>query len=230
MRFKSFGMTTMLIIIRHITIVALLLICSASQAEISVQAIALFNGKAMLSIDGSRAKIIKAGDSFKGITLIEATTDHAVVEVNGQRETITLHSGASLSTSLAAKRPVDNSRVVQVWADDRGFFRSRGEINGRSLEFLVDTGANLVVLSSSQADRIDLDYLDGQKTSATTASGISPMYMVELDRISFDGIELRNISAGVIVGYYPPVPLLGMSFLEQLDMNRSGSVMKLKKH
>ena len=217
-------------ITRNIAVLGLLLICSVSLAEVSVQAIALFNDKAMLSVDGSRAKIVKAGDSFKGITLVEANTDHAVVEVAGQREIITLHSGANLSTMLAAKRPNDESRIVQVWADDRGFFRSRGEINGRSLEFLIDTGANLVVLSSDQADRIDLDFRDGLKSSATTASGISPMYMVELEQISFDGLELRNISAGVIVGRYPPVPLLGMSFLEQLDMNRSGSVMKLKKH
>lgn len=214
----------------HIAAFCLLLVCSVSLAEISVQAIALFNDKAMLSIDGSRAKIVKAGDSYKGITLVEANTDYAVVEVRGQRETITLHSGASLSASLAAKQPLDNSREIQIWADDRGFFRSGGQINGRSLEFLVDTGANLVVLSSEQADRIDLEFRNGQRSSATTASGISPMYMVELERISFDGIELRNISAGVIVGRYPPVPLLGMSFLEQLDMNRSGSVMKLKKH
>ena len=198
-------------------------------AETSVQTIALFKDRAMVSINGKKAKIINRGQTYLGVKLIESNTDQAVVEVNGKREILTLNGTILLSSSLAAK-PLNNaSAVVQLWADSNGFFQSRGMINGRSLKFLVDTGANLVVLNSQQADRIQLDYKNGRRAMATTASGQAQMYLVEIDNISFETIELNNILVGVIVGAYPTTPLLGMSFLKKVDMKRSGDLMELKK-
>lgn len=198
-------------------------------ADTSVQAIALFNGKAMLSVNGHKAKIIAAGDAYKGVKLIESSTEQAIIEVDGQRETLVLSSTVQLTKSLATKPAEPDGGTVQIWADGNGFFRSDGAINGEPLEFLVDTGANLVVLNSRHADRIGLEYQDGLQTFAVTASGNTPMYVIEVEQISIEGIVLRNIQAGVIVGGYPLVPLLGMSFLEQLNMNRVGNVMELKK-
>jgi predicted aspartyl protease len=40
---------------------------------------------------------------------------------------------------------------------------------------------------------------------------------------------LENISAGVIVGRFPEIPLLGMSFLSQLNMRRDGDNMTLSR-
>lgn len=183
----------------------------------------------MLSVNGSKAKIIRNGQTYKGVTMISSNTSEAVVEVNGVRETLRLNSGVVLSKSLGTKPPPNSNPVVQVWENEQGFFRSTGTINGEDLEFLVDTGANLVVLSSVQADRIGLEYRNGQPGMATTASGNANMYLIELDEISFETITLRDIEAGVIIGGYPTVPLLGMSFLQQLDMSRTGSVMVLRK-
>jgi len=198
-------------------------------AETSVQTIALFKDRAMVSINGKKAKIINRGQTYLGVKLIESNTDQAIVEVNGKREILTLNGTILLSSSLAAK-PLNNANaVVQLWADSNGFFQSRGMINGRSLKFLVDTGANLVVLNSQQADRIQLDYKNGRRAMATTASGQAQMYLVEIDNISFETIELNNILVGVIVGAYPTTPLLGMSFLKKVDMKRSGDLMELKK-
>ena len=183
----------------------------------------------MLSVNGARAKIIKIEQVYKGVKLIQSSTEQAVIEIAGQRETVRLNSGLVLSRSLGAKSLAGSKKSTQIFADNRGFFRSRGSINGQSLEFLVDTGANLVVLSGDHADRINLDYQEGARSYATTASGKAPMYLINLDKVSFDGIELNDIQAGVIVGGFPQVPLLGMTFLEKLDMNRSGDVMVLKK-
>jgi len=202
---------------------------ATSKVETSVQVIALFKDRAMVSINGKKAKIINRGKTYLGVKLIESSTDQAVVEVNGQREILTLNSTVLLSNSLAAKPLSKANAVVQIWADRNGFFQSRGEINGQSLKFLVDTGANLVVLNSQQADRIQLEYKSGSQTIATTASGQAPMYLVEIDNISFESIELNNILVGVIIGAYPTTPLLGMSFLKRLDMKRSGNLMELKK-
>jgi len=161
--------------------------------EKSVTPIALFNGKAMISVDGAKAKIIAVGKSYKGVTVISSTTDEAIVEVEGQRQVLTLNGGTVLS-----------------------------------VRFLIDTGANLVVLSSNQADRIGLEYQDGTRTYAVTASGTAPMFAITLDKISIGGIVLNNIRAGIIEGQFPAKPLLGMTFLSKLDMNRSGKTMVLK--
>ena len=212
---------------------ALFLVCAfwatpnVAQNKTSVQAIALFNNKAMLSVNGKKAKIIKVGESLHGVKLLASSTEQAEVEFDGTKENITLNSAVLLSTKLAAKPGQSDS--AQLWADQSGFFRGQGSIGGRSLEFLVDTGANLVVLSSQQADQIGLSYQEGFKTYASTASGNAPMYAITLDQISFQGIELRGVQAGIIQGAFPEIPLLGMSFLKRLDMNRSGDQMDLKK-
>jgi len=196
--------------------------------EKSVTPIALFNGKAMISVDGAKAKIIAVGKSYKGVTVISSTTDEAIVEVEGQRQVLTLNGGTVLSGSLAAAPASSHRESVTLYENDQGFYESNGKINGRNLRFLIDTGANLVVLSSNQADRIGLEYQDGTRTYAVTASGTAPMFAITLDKISIGGIVLNNIRAGIIEGQFPAKPLLGMTFLSKLDMNRSGKTMVLK--
>jgi len=202
---------------------------SALATDVSVVAIALFNDRAMLSVDGGKAKIVRAGDTYNNVTLISSTTKEAVIELAGKREVLTLNSGVVLSQSLAAN-PTDSYKTsLELYVNESGFFQSRGRINGRDIEFLVDTGANIVVLSSQHADRIGLEYAQGQRTQASTASGTAPMFLVQLDSISIGGIELENVSAGVIAGGFPQIPLLGMTFLSRVDMNRQGNTMRLTK-
>ncbi|MBX2849512.1 MAG: TIGR02281 family clan AA aspartic protease [Acidiferrobacterales bacterium] len=229
MSYEQVVFLVMLIRIFKSTILVFLIACQAqfTFAETAVQTIALFDGKAMLSVNGKKAKIIKTGESYEGVRLISSNTDQAVIEVDGERQTLGLNSAIVLTDSLGTK--VAPKETSQIWADANGFFRAPGSINGAPLEFLVDTGANLVVLSGDHADRIGLEYRDGVRTYAATASGTSPMYAIRLDQIAFDGLELNNINAGVIEGAFPIIPLLGMTFLSRVDMTRSGNMMELKK-
>ncbi len=204
-----------------------LLLSPVSAQERSVTAIALFDGKSMLSIDGSRAKIMNVGDTYKDVTLIEANTEVAIIEVSGRQQTLELNGTATVSDELGSITG-GGSAVVEMREGEQGFFESLGTINGRQIRFLVDTGASLVVLSSRQANAIGLDYLQGQKSFASTASGTAPMYGITLNSISVGGIRLQNVEAGVIEGNFPERPLLGMTFLSQVDMTRSGNLMTLR--
>lgn len=197
--------------------------------ETTVDAIALFNGKAMLSVNGSKPKIIVAGSSYYGVKLLESNTDQARIEVAGHEQILTLDGGVVLSSSLAPPPATGSPDEALVWADENGFFRSGGTINGEPVEFLVDTGANLVVLSGDQADHIELEYENSQRSIAATASGTTELFLVTLDKITFQGIELTDVQAGVVPGDFPSVPLLGMSYLEALDMRREGDRMMLRK-
>jgi len=207
-------------------VLCMMVLASANAEEVAVHAVALFNGKAMIAVNGSKPKIIQEGQTFKGVRLLKASTKEATIEVNGRAETLALNGAVTLSGGTA---PKSSDGLVQLWQDEAGFFKAPGAINGEQVEFLVDTGANLVVISSAQANAIGLAYQNGQRAFASTASGRSPMYLIQADEISFASISLSNIQLGVIEGRFPEIPLLGMTFLERLDMNRSGNRMTLKK-
>ena len=197
---------------------------SAPRAADTVSIYALFNGKAILLVDGSR-RVLKAGDeSPEGIRLISASTetDEAVIEINGTRRVLKL--GVVVS-SFNSSAPAS----ATLWAGDRGFFHANGSINGVTVTFLVDTGANTIAMNSATARRIGLAYEKGQVGIATTASGYAKIYRLTLDLVKIGEIELRNIEAGVIDGPQPETPLLGMSFLGRLEMRRDGDKMELIK-
>jgi len=194
----------------------------------TVAAVALFKDRAMLSVDGKKAKIVRAGTSYQGVKVISSSTSEAVIEIDGTRKTLKLNGTTILGTSLGARSNTTVTSVV-LYENEVGFFESDGQVNGRSIKFLIDTGANLVVFSSSDAQRLGLDYESGEKGVASTASGVAPMYRINIDSISIGGVELENITAGVIEGSFPQTPLLGMTFLSRLNMNRTGQTMVLEK-
>ncbi|SCZ55070.1 retropepsin-like aspartic protease family protein [Thiohalomonas denitrificans] len=183
----------------------------------------LFSGKAVLTIDGER-RVLSEGDiSPEGVRLIQADSEGAVVEVEGRRERLALgtHIGSTFS---AAKQ-----REVRIWPDTGGMYTIDGSINGYSITFMVDTGATLVSMNSTEARRLGVDYLrDGRPAMLETASGREKAYRVNLDRISVGEIKVRNVPAVVLEGNLPSRTLLGMSFLDQLDMQRDGKALVLR--
>lgn len=192
--------------------------------------LALFEGKVLLHVDGQRRLIAEGETSPEGITLLSAHSDRAVVEVDGREETLELGMATSFPGASDDVSPAwDGPESLTLWVEDDGFFYASGNINGTGVRFLVDTGANTIAMNRSLAERVGIDYRDGRQGFATTASGVTPMYQVTLDRVSIGEITLRNVEAGVLLGSYPEIPLLGMSFLGKLDMNRTGNRLDLKR-
>ena len=100
-------------------------------------------------------------------------------------------------------------------------------MNGVSLRFLVDTGASSVVLSSADARRAGVSYLAGTRVLTQTANGVVPVYTVKLDTLRVGDITLNNVDAAVIEGDKLPIALLGMSFLNRMEMKRDGMTLTL---
>ena len=192
-----------------------------------------------LVVTGSDRAIVKAGDKryvlkkgeqrYPEISLIDADSERAVVRLNG--ETITLRSGAVAAPILneTYQAPAVNDNAVTLYSDSSGFFFAKGKVNRRSVRFLVDTGADTVTFSSVQADRLGLKYQNGTDGYASTASGLARLKRIKLNSVSIENITLHNVTASVILGRFPDVPLLGGSFLNQLNMTRSGKKMELRK-
>ncbi len=193
--------------------------------------LALFEGKAMLYIDGERRMLSVGETSPEGVTLVRADVESALVEIAGRREDLRLGMATTL---IDDREPVADdasygSATVSLWADHSGFFHVDGMINGFPVRFLVDTGATTVAISGDLAARIGLDISQGRRGVASTAGGLTPMVGVSLETVSVGDITLRDVDAGVIMGAFPETPLLGMSFLGQLDMVREGNRMELRR-
>ena len=193
---------------------------AAHAAELSLYA--LFKGKAIVQVEGTRHVLAVGDTSPEGVKLLstDTETEEAVVEVGGRRETLKLGVVMAAFDSGAAES-------VTLYADGNGFFHADGTINGYPVQFLVDTGANTVAMNSAVAKAAGIDFAKGRRGFATTASGGAPIYGVSINTIKVGGIVLHNVDAGVIDGPQPNPPLLGMSFLGAMEMKREGNQMTL---
>ncbi|HSD59815.1 MAG TPA: TIGR02281 family clan AA aspartic protease [Burkholderiales bacterium] len=209
----------------HSRAAALALLAWAGVAQATdVQVVGLGEDKAVVVIDGGRPRTLRAGQSSpEGVKLISADSQQAVIEIDGKREALSLGRGISAATVTT------DSPSVSLIADARGHFIANGSLNGASTKLMVDTGASLVVFSSNDAKRMGISYLQGERSYANTASGVAPFYRIILNTVKVGGITLNQVEAGVMEGGFPQMPLLGLSFLNRLEMRREGSAMTLTK-
>ena len=193
----------------------------AAVEEITV--LALFADRAMLRIDGTQ-RLMKVGQqSPEGVTLIAADSEQAIIEVDGRQRQLKL--GAHISSHFVAAKV----KTVQIWPDSNGMYSVNGTINGRSIGFLVDTGANTIALNANDAQRIGIDYkAKGKKVMGETASGRSWVYLLTLDTVSVGQIKLHDVEGIVFDGPHPSRALLGLTFLNRINMKRDDSMMTLE--
>jgi aspartyl protease family protein len=104
-----------------------------------------------------------------------------------------------------------------------------GQVNGIPVRFAVDTGATFVTFPASEARRLGLDYVNGQKMLMNTANGSALAYRIKLDTVRVGDITMNGVDAVVIEGASLSVVLLGMSFLNRVDIKREGEIMTLTK-
>lgn len=206
-------------------IVALLLVMPGANAMAAmVTVVGLFPGKAVVVINGTSPRTISIGQKQpEGVTLISTASASAIFNIEGKQYTL------DLGEHFAAPSGGFNSvNTLTLAADTVGQFWTMGQINGKSVRFLVDTGATLLALPASAAQNMDIDYLKGQRGSVATAGGVVPVYRVSLDAVTIGTITLYRIEATVFENGLD-VALLGMSFLNRLEMKRDGAQMTLTK-
>lgn len=211
---------------KYLASVALLFsLSSAAVHAVDIAVTALFNGKAVLVIDGGKPRTLSVGQSTpEGVKLLSANSEAAVIEHDGQRQTLSLGQGTRLASAPAAS----SSGRATILADSRGHFYTTGHINGMSVRFMVDTGATSVSLSAADAKNLGINYRTGKRAHANTANGVIPIYVVRLDNVRVGDITLSNVEATISEGPHH-VALLGMSFLNRTQMNRDGDRLVLVK-
>jgi aspartyl protease family protein len=115
----------------------------------------------------------------------------------------------------AAPAPVAEGPWTTLKREDNGHFFARAQVNGQSVDFMVDTGATGVALTEDDARRlgIALDPANYQVVGSG-ASGAVYGQFVTLDSVSLDGKRVEQVSGAVLKG--SEVSLLGQSFLSRM--------------
>ena len=190
------------------------------------QAVALagmLGSKALIVVDAHPPKAVGAGDQFQGVKVLTIAKDEVTIEVQGARRVLRLGE-APVSVG---SRGGSGKRVVLI-ADSRGHFVNSGTINGRIMQYMVDTGASTVAIGRADADRMGLKYQDGQPVRMNTANGVAQGWRMKLDSVRIGDVEVFGIEA-IVTPQPMPYVLLGNSFLTEFQMTRINDQMVLEK-
>ena len=203
-------------------VAALLALACAGAAAQSVTMSGSMGDKALLIIDGT-PRTVAVGATSQGVKVISVSANDAVVELAGKRVPLQL-GGAPVNLGREASDGTGSQIVLTAGLG--GHFTTLGSINGKAVQFVVDTGASMVTLSQADAERIGLNYRNGQRGMAQTANGVVPVVKTSLGVVRIGDVQVYNVEAMIIPAQMNTV-LLGNSFLTRFQMKRENDRMTL---
>ncbi len=115
---------------------------------------------------------------------------------------------------------------VALQQNRSGHYVANGQINGRDVTFLLDTGATDVAVSDELASTLGLH--PGAYITSQTANGVITARHTTLSEVSVGDIRLYNVRASILPGMQSDEVLLGMSFLRQLELVQRGEKLLLR--
>lgn len=205
---------------------ALLLVASSGIAQAqSVMLTGTIGSRAILIVNGAAPKTVAVGETYQGVKLLSLADGQATVESAGKR--VGLRMDTPVSIGGGGGSGAGGKRIV-LNASSGGHFMTQGAINGRSVNFMLDTGATAVALSAADAQRIGLDFSKGQPVRLNTANGTARGWHLRLSSVRVGDVEVYDIDA--VVSEQPmPFVLLGNSFINRFSMRRDADQMVLEK-
>jgi aspartyl protease family protein len=130
-------------------------------------------------------------------------------------------STAAARSAMAAPEPRQTNsaygRTLTVRADKRGHFNVEGRVDGRRMDFVVDTGATIIAIPEREAARLGIhparrEYVAEIRTANGTIYGAP----TRLAMVEVGGLMVRDVQAVVMPNQALSENLLGMSFLSRL--------------
>jgi aspartyl protease family protein len=183
------------------------------------------DSKALLMINGA-PHTVAVGSTVKGVTLKRVMQGQAEVEIGGKSLLVSM-GGAPASVGGGGGGGA-TGREILIAAGPGGHFVTSGQINGKPVQFMVDTGATVVAMGRGEAERLGIDWKTGQRGISHTAAGTVTAYAVSLTSVRIGDVEVFGVNAMILPAEMPFV-LLGNSFLGRFSMRRESNVMKLEK-
>jgi aspartyl protease family protein len=207
---------------RALLVGAFFLAATSNAWSTNVSLVGVVGSSAVVSIDNSPPHVMAAGATVGNVTLVSVAGDHAMFMIDGKRESVGLGQ-------FYGGSPNSGRQTAVLTATSNGAFMATGTINGQTVTFMADTGASLVVMSSTEADRLGIRWRDQPTGQAQSANGMVSFHHVVLPTIKVGEIVLNNIDAAIQEQGLGSMALLGQSFLNRTEMSRSGSTMTLVK-
>jgi len=189
---------------------------------LNIQVLGLFRDKAAVKINGERVLLETGVPTEQGVLLIRSNAKRAIIEIDGVQKSYGL--GSDVSTRLS--KPV--KKTVRI-PSNRGMYLTHGLINGRSVNFLVDTGASAVAMGRVTADRLQIPYREtGRQIRISTAAAVKRGWRVMLDSVTVGGITVNQVEGTVIDTAHDNEILLGMSFLRRIKVTQEEGIVVLE--
>lgn len=132
-------------------------------------------------------------------------------------ETNAASQASVVQPAYESREPTSSGRSLMLESDRQGHFQVEARVEGRFVDFVVDTGASLVVLRESSAALAGIHPQPRDYTAtAVTANGKIKAARATIDRIEIGGIAVYDVPAMVLPDEALAKNLLGVSFLSRL--------------
>ena len=132
-----------------------------------------------------------------------------------------IQRGAGTGTAAPAAAPAepsaDGSRTVVIPPGRNGHFHVEGRIDGRRLNFMVDTGASVIALTARDATMLGIQPAERDYVAiVNTANGTVRAAPVQLGMVEIEDLVAHDVDALVLPDRALSENLLGLSFLSRL--------------
>lgn len=219
--------------IRGMAVAALSCLAVGTAGAQDVALSGMLGNKPLLVINGSAPRAVAVGETHMGVKVLSAGADRATVLSEGQRFTIRLgespvHIGGAPAPAGRDENDAGDGRRIVLTQTGGGHFVTHGTINGKTVRFVVDTGATFVSMGVADAERLGLAYKKGARLPMQTANGVNVGWGVTLDSVRLKSVQIHGVEAVVSPANMSFV-LLGNSFLNRFTMTRDGDQMILER-
>jgi aspartyl protease family protein len=127
------------------------------------------------------------------------------------------HTANATVATTEPGQPANNVRSVTLARAQNGHFQTEAMVDGRRIDFLVDTGASVIALRESDAARLGIHPAQREYTMrVSTANGVIAGAPVEFNRVEVGDLLVHNVSGLVLPDEALAQNLLGMSFLSRV--------------
>ena len=96
--------------------------------------------------------------------------------------------------TAATQSSTTSSRSVVITPSRGGHFRVEGRVDGRRIDFMVDTGASVIALKPEDAAMLGIHPAQRDfRVTVKTANGTVMAAPTELDRVEISDLTVRNV-------------------------------------
>jgi len=116
--------------------------------------------------------------------------------------------------------------AIEIRRGRDGQYHWPGEVNGRSVDFLVDTGASGTAIPGALARELHLKSLGN--VSSSTAGGRVTGQLVSADIVLRGGVRVSGLHVAALPALGPS-SLLGMDVLSRLNLRQRDGILRIER-